>query len=365
MNATPQASYPCGNFSDTSCLKPKSQKDREAPLSRTPALPFDRCTAQSNSPPATVPGQVAPGTTWAPGLTQKREPAGARLPASPGAARGRRPGTPPGGGESTRRRSAGRSWGDPRRARRRPESPPARGAPPPARPALAPRTPRHTPARRHPAPPGRAASREGPPTRTGGGNAGRGAEGPGAARRRRNGRGARAAAPQPRLGPSPPHLSPTDPALRANPYPEVTDLTCRLPLRCLDLTRQRLFTLETCCGYGYGPARDLHLLPRIFKGRRELTGRRRNRGAFQGVGPSLGTNPFQGARPFTKKRELFPGPPPASPGSFALPHWAPRGACLRHSGFWDLNQTPFRSAGGDGGHRPSLPNGVRPSLRTD
>uniref|UniRef100_A0A9J7XCW0 Uncharacterized protein n=1 Tax=Cyprinus carpio carpio TaxID=630221 RepID=A0A9J7XCW0_CYPCA len=137
----------------------------------------------------------------------------------------------------------------------------------------------------------------------------------------------------------------------SNPYPEVTDLTCRLPLRRLVPTRQRLFTLETCCGYGYGPARDLHLLPRIFKGRRELTGRRRNRGAFQGVGPSLGTNPFQGAR--------FSG------FAYALPHWAPRGARLRHSGFWDLNQTPFRSAGGDGGHRPSLPNGVRPSLRTD
>ncbi len=106
---------------------------------------------------------------------------------------------------------------------------------------------------------------------------------------------------------------------------------------CLDLTRQRQFTLETCCGYGYGPARDLHLLPRIFKGRRELTGRRRNRAAFQGMGPYLGTNPFQGALPFTKKRELFPGPPPASPGSFALPHWTPRGARLRHSGFWDLN----------------------------
>uniref|UniRef100_A0A9J7Y0C1 Senescence-associated protein n=1 Tax=Cyprinus carpio carpio TaxID=630221 RepID=A0A9J7Y0C1_CYPCA len=37
MNAwPPQASYPCGNFSDTSCLKPKkSQKDREAPLARS------------------------------------------------------------------------------------------------------------------------------------------------------------------------------------------------------------------------------------------------------------------------------------------------------------------------------------------
>uniref|UniRef100_A0A674MPI6 Senescence-associated protein n=1 Tax=Takifugu rubripes TaxID=31033 RepID=A0A674MPI6_TAKRU len=130
-------------------------------------------------------------------------------------------------------------------------------------------------------------------------------------------------------------------------------------------TCQRLFTLETCCGYGYGLARDLHLLPRIFKGRRELTGRRRNRDAFQGTGPSLGANPFQGALPFTKKRELSPGHPPASPGSLASPHWAPRGACLRHSRFGDLNPTPFRSAGGDAGHRPSLPNGVRPSLRTD
>lgn len=133
----------------------------------------------------------------------------------------------------------------------------------------------------------------------------------------------------------------------------------------LVLTCQRLFTLETCCGYGYGPARDLHRLLRIFKGRREFTGRRRNRGAFQGTGPYLGANPFQGALPFTKKRELFPGLPPASPDSFALPHWTPRGAYLRHSGFGDLNPIPFRSAGGDGGHRPALRNGVRLSLRTD
>ncbi|MGH0172978.1 UNVERIFIED_CONTAM: hypothetical protein FKN15_064460 [Acipenser sinensis] len=132
------------------------------------------------------------------------------------------------------------------------------------------------------------------------------------------------------------------------------------PARCLqrgtdkNQEGKRLFTLETCCGYGYGPARDLHPLPWIFNDRRELTGRRRNRNAFQGAGPSLGVNPFQGALPFTKKRELSPGLPPASPGSVALPHWTPRAARLRLSGFGDLNQTPFRSAGGDGGHRPSL-----------
>uniref|UniRef100_A0A3B1JTK4 Uncharacterized protein n=1 Tax=Astyanax mexicanus TaxID=7994 RepID=A0A3B1JTK4_ASTMX len=118
---------------------------------------------------------------------------------------------------------------------------------------------------------------------------------------------------------------------------------------------RRPVTLETCCGYGYGPARDLHPLPRIFKGQRELTGRRQSRGAFQGAGPYLGVNPFQGALPFTKKRELFPVPPLASPGSFALPHWAPRGAYLRHSGFGDLNPTPFRSAGGGGGRDGGRP----------
>ncbi|KAI9516313.1 hypothetical protein NQZ68_017516, partial [Dissostichus eleginoides] len=68
-------------------------------------------------------------------------------------------------------------------------------------------------------------------------------------------------------------------------------------------------------------------------------------GAFEG--PSLGANPFQGDLPFTKKRELSPGLPPASPGSFALPHWTPRSAYLRQYRFGDLSPTPFRSAGGD------------------
>uniref|UniRef100_A0A803K0S6 Senescence-associated protein n=1 Tax=Xenopus tropicalis TaxID=8364 RepID=A0A803K0S6_XENTR len=142
------------------------------------------------------------------------------------------------------------------------------------------------------------------------------------------------------------------------------------------LTCQRLFTLETCCGYGYGPARDLHPLPRIFKGQRELTGRRRNRDAFQGAGPSLGANPFQGGPALHKEKRTLPGAPAGFSGIgrvAALDAPAPptgevggaAGARLRHSGFGDLNPTPFRSAEGDGGHRPSLPNGARPSLRTD
>eukprot|EP00824_Muranothrix_gubernata_P019834 TRINITY_DN3_c0_g1_i11.p1 TRINITY_DN3_c0_g1~~TRINITY_DN3_c0_g1_i11.p1 ORF type:complete len:336 (-),score=-22.95 TRINITY_DN3_c0_g1_i11:93-1100(-) len=169
-----------------------------------------------------------------------------------------------------------------------------------------------------------------------------------------------AARAQPRFAPQPDRPSPQSQSLSRSYGSDLPTSLTYIVLTC-----QRLFTLETCCGYGYGPARDLHLLPRIFKDQRELTGRRRNRDAFQGAGPSLGANPFQGALPFTKKRELSPGLSPASPGSVALPHWTPRGARLRHSGFGDLNPTPFRSAGGDGGHRPSFQNGIRLSLRTD
>ncbi|XP_041134329.1 collagen alpha-1(I) chain-like [Polyodon spathula] len=66
-------------------------------------------------------------------------------------------------------------------------------------------------------------------------------------------------------------------------------------------------------------------------------GRRRSRDAFQGAGPYLGANPFQGRpQPFTKKRELFPGPPPASPGSSAPaaapPGPSPQGFCAHRGG---------------------------------
>ena len=94
--------------------------------------------------------------------------------------------------------------------------------------------------------------------------------------------------------------SPTGPALRANPFPEVTDLICRLPLPTL-FYRQRLFTLETCCGYGYGLARKSNHLPRIFKGRRERTGHRGKRGALRRQRPYLRSSRFQGVRPLQRK----------------------------------------------------------------
>uniref|UniRef100_A0AAQ4R668 Uncharacterized protein n=1 Tax=Gasterosteus aculeatus aculeatus TaxID=481459 RepID=A0AAQ4R668_GASAC len=122
--------------------------------------------------------------------------------------------------------------------------------------------------------------------------------------------------PQPRHGASPAsHPGPTDPALRANPYPEVTGSDLPTSLTYLDLTCQRLFTLETCCGYGYGPGARLTPSPPDFQGPTRAH-RDAARGATlsRGAGPSLGANPFQGALPFHKKRELLPGAPASFSG---------------------------------------------------
>ena len=117
--------------------------------------------------------------------------------------------------------------------------------------------------------------------------------------------------------------SPTGPALRANPFPEVTDLICRLPLPTL-FYHQRLFTLETCCGYGYGPARK-SFSPQDFQGPTGVHRTPQEPRCFTGTGTLSPGEPFPGCTSLTKKRELFPGPPPTSPGSFALPHWTPEG----------------------------------------
>ena len=125
--------------------------------------------------------------------------------------------------------------------------------------------------------------------------------------------------------------SPTGPALRANPFPEVTDLICRLPLPTL-FYRQRLFTLETCCGYGYGPARKSKTSPQDFQGPTGVHRTPREARCFTATTSLSPVEPIPGSPCLTKKRELFPGLPPASPGSFALPHQTPtarEGANLR------------------------------------
>lgn len=97
--------------------------------------------------------------------------------------------------------------------------------------------PREPPrSRRPPTPPPAERGRRGGGRRAGGGAGGSGAgwRGGRAPRGRPRAWGGRRRLVQPRRAPSPASRpSPTDPALRANPYPEVTDPACRLPLPTL------------------------------------------------------------------------------------------------------------------------------------
>lgn len=96
-----------------------------------------------------------------------------------------------------------------------------------------------------------------------------------------------------------PQRGPLGSALRANPFPEVTDLFCRLPLSTLfyqleathlgDLMRLWVRTRS-------------HTQLRLFKGRRERTERQQNAGAFRSVYPYLRANRFQGHWLLNKKR---------------------------------------------------------------
>ena len=90
---------------------------------------------------------------------------------------------------------------------------------------------------------------------------------------------------QSRRGPVPASSSGlTNPVLRANLYP-------KLQIRLADFLHcsidQRLFTLETCCSYGYNLRRESTLVPRIFKGRPVNTGRCSRRSALRGRGAYL------------------------------------------------------------------------------
>ena len=81
--------------------------------------------------------------------------------------------------------------------------------------------------------------------------------------------------------------------------------------------------------------RERYPLLQIFKGRRGRTGHRKTCDALPAAGPYLRVNRFQGGRAVKKKRELFPGPPPTSLDSHALP---PAAA----SRFGNVDPIPFR-----------------------
>ena len=65
--------------------------------------------------------------------------------------------------------------------------------------------------------------------------------------------------------------------------------------------------------------RENYSFKRIFKARRERTGRCKSAALFRPVNPISGQTDSRVPLAVKKKRELFPGLPPRSPLSFALP----------------------------------------------
>lgn len=111
--------------------------------------------------------------------------------------------------------------------------------------------------------------------------------------------------------------------------------------------------METCCGYGYGPARESHRLPRIFKGRQRLAGRRRSRGALTGAAPLSPDEPIPGARALTKKRQLFPGSSAGVSGLGCVAAPGPSRARSPCPGCGILTASPFGRPRGAHHRRPA------------
>ena len=106
--------------------------------------------------------------------------------------------------------------------------------------------------------------------------------------------------------------------LRANPCPEVTDPSCRLPLLTLFYRPEASHLGDLLRSWVRPTARARFACGRrIFKGRRGRTGRRTNGGALPGPRASRRLDRFQARAetPVNKRRQLLPGPSPTSPSS--------------------------------------------------
>ena len=101
--------------------------------------------------------------------------------------------------------------------------------------------------------------------------------------------------------------------------------------------------METCCGYGYDPARESAPSPSDFQGPAGAHRTPQEPRGFTGLRFLSPVQPIPGWTPLTKKRELFPGPLPASPSSIALPH-RPHEAAISVLGFGNIDPVPFRGA---------------------
>ena len=114
------------------------------------------------------------------------------------------------------------------------------------------------------------------------------------------------------------HSSPTDLALRANPFPEVTDLICRLPLPTL-FYRLEAVHLGDLLRIWVRSGTKIILPPSDFQGPAKAHRMPQEPWHFSRSTSLSPVEPFPGSPSLKKKRQLFSGLSLTSPSSFALP----------------------------------------------
>ena len=114
------------------------------------------------------------------------------------------------------------------------------------------------------------------------------------------------------------HNSPTGPTLRANPFPEVTDLICRLPLPTL-FYRLEAVHLGDLLRISVRPGTKFIKAPSHFQGPHEAHETPQEPRCFTEPTSLSQAEPFPGIRLLNQKRELWLGLHAASATSFALP----------------------------------------------
>ncbi len=112
--------------------------------------------------------------------------------------------------------------------------------------------------------------------------------------------------------------SPTDPTLRANPSPEVTDPICRLPLPALSRRREAVH-LGDLLRIWVRPGAKITTPPSDFQGSTGAHRTSQETRRFSGTSTLSPDDPIPGTRTLAKKRQLFPGLPSTYPSSVASP----------------------------------------------
>ncbi|CAK8698767.1 unnamed protein product [Clavelina lepadiformis] len=157
-------------------------------------------------------------------------------------------------------------------------------------------------------------------------------------------------------------LSPTDPALRANPFPEVTDLVCRLPLPTL-FYRPEAVHLGDLLRIWVRSRTKITPSPSGFS-RADASSPDTTRDVvlYGAHVPISGRTDSRVAAPYQEKRTL-PGTH-ASVSEFVCVAALGAEAPISVSRFGNINPIPFRTTGATRAS-PPLQNGVRLSLRVD